>query len=54
MSVPFTKIDRSGVGFLIVSSFSALLQGKSRNPSLRKQLRPLGKKETRSLRKLSD
>jgi hypothetical protein len=30
------KIDRSGASFLIVSSYSALLQGKSPNPSHKK------------------
>jgi hypothetical protein len=38
------KIDRSGAGFLIVSNYSALLQGISPNPPHKKQLLPLGKK----------
>jgi len=48
------KTAPSGVGFLIVSSSSALPQEKSPNPQPKKQLLPLGKKETKSLRKLSD
>jgi hypothetical protein len=38
------KIDPSGVGFLIVSSYSALPQEKSPNPQHEKRLLPLGKK----------
>jgi len=38
------KIDPSGVGFLIVSSYSALPQGKSPNPQHKKQLPRLERK----------
>jgi hypothetical protein len=47
------KAAPSGAGFLIVSSYSALPQEKSPNPQPKKQLLSLGKKETKSLRKLS-
>jgi hypothetical protein len=48
------KTAPSGVGFSIVSSYSALPQEKSPNPQHKKQLPLLGEKETKSLRKLSD
>jgi hypothetical protein len=38
------KTAPSGVGFLIVSSYSALLQGKSPNPQHMKQLPRLERK----------
>jgi hypothetical protein len=38
------KTAPSGVGFLIVSSYSALPQEKSPNPRLKKRLLLLGKK----------
>jgi hypothetical protein len=37
------KTAPSGAGFLIVSSYSALPQGKSPNPEPKKQLLPLEK-----------
>jgi len=38
------KTAPSGVGFLIVSSYSALPQDKSHNPQHKKRLLPLGAK----------